>query len=82
MGNNFCLECIDCLYKEKPIEKKDAKNVCFCGYPFCNTDILKLDSDELLVKFNGSVYCSSLCRQRHKNIKYLGKHWNIDYAYL
>ena len=82
MGNRICLECMECVYKEKPIEKKKANNVSFCGYPFCNTNMLKLDSDELLVKFNGSVYCSSQCRQSHKRIGYMGKYWNVDYAYL
>lgn len=77
MGNKICLECMDCYYKEIPIAKIDANDIIFCGYPFCNTDIMKLKNIDLLIEFNGIVYCSSECRKNHKKIDYIGRNWNI-----
>lgn len=75
MGNQICVECLDCLHEEKILEKKDT-DIKFCLYPFCNLDLSILDDKSLFVEFNDSVYCSSMCRLKHKRVSYIGKYWN------
>ena len=76
MGNNCCSECNDYIFSESYVIKEKTPNLNVCGYPFCCINIKKLKNDSLLVKFNGTIYCSKECWQLHKKSGYIGYGWD------
>ena len=77
-------QCTDCCHKTTVLRETEISTInklYLCSYPYCHNltnwnyrreSVNKLPGDVKFIRFRGNIYCSTICKEKHKGHNYYG----------